>query len=397
MRVAFLVDESLPEGTRVHAKMIHELALEFQKQGHSSVVIAPGKPDQETLMAYTKIDGVALWRFRSGYIRGVGMIRRLINEWLLSYRLRKAMPGNTELHSFDLCVSYTPTIFYGPFTKYLKSRGTYIYQVLRDDFPQWLIDQGIISRWSPLSLFLKHYEKLNYKTADCVGVMSRANLLLFQAKNPSCSNSEVLMNWTSIVRDESVQPNTEIRIKHNLTEKVIFFYGGNLGHANDMPNIVRLARSLSNYGKAHFLIIGQGDQYNLICELVRDWGLKNVTILPSVSQDEFKRILKVIDVGLFSLSKHHTAHNFPGKILGYMADGIPILGSTNPNNDLVHVIDESGAGFIHVNGEDEALAASAIKLLEDEATREHCGNQARLLLGKYFSVENAYTKIVSKC
>ena len=179
MRIALLADESLPKGTRVHAKMIHELAAEFQRHGHKSVVITPGDPIQATALVIEFIDGIEYWRFRSGYTRGLGMVRRLINEWLLSFRAWSAIADEADRCGFDLCINYSPTIFFGPLAHKLKQRGAYIYLVLRDMFPLWIIEQGIISERSPAAFFLKYYEKLNYRVADCIGVMSEANMKVF--------------------------------------------------------------------------------------------------------------------------------------------------------------------------------------------------------------------------
>jgi O26-antigen biosynthesis N-acetyl-L-fucosamine transferase len=396
MKVAFLVDEYLPTGTRVHSKMIHQLAMEFQRNGHESVVITPGDPTQDSSLIIDFLNGVEVWRFKSGYIRGVGMAKRLINEWMLSYKAWNAVSKEVNNRCFDLCINYSPTIFFGPFTRRLKVKGTYIYQVLRDDFPQWLVDQEIISKWSPVTFFMRYYERLNYRTADCIGMMSEANVDVFKKRNPSYSNVTVLANWSSTQPFRGEEISSNILTEYNLSAKTVFFYGGNLGHSNDMPNIIRLARNLNSYQNAHFLIIGQGDQYDLINELVDLWDLENVTVLPSISQDAFQKVLTKIDIGLFSLSKNHTTHNFPGKLLGYMVESIPILGSTNPGNDLLTLVNNANAGFIHVNGDDDSLAASAIELMTNNALRLDCGINARALLMKYFSVKSAFQNIISE-
>ena len=85
MRIALLSDESLPLGTRVQPND-HELAKEFQLNNHTPVILTPGHPDQSTALVIDFVDGVEYWRFKSGYTRGVGMLRRLINEFLLSFR-----------------------------------------------------------------------------------------------------------------------------------------------------------------------------------------------------------------------------------------------------------------------------------------------------------------------
>lgn len=121
----------------------------------------------------------------------------------------------------------------------------------------------------------------------------------------------------------------------------------------------------------------------------------NTTILPSVNQKEFLDILSQIDVGLFSLNFNHKTHNFPGKLLGYMCESKPILGSINPNNDLKIVLEESSAGLISINGEDKILFDNAKKFLDDKV-RIEIGNNANLLLKNNFSVQSAAKKILKK-
>ena len=394
MRIALLPDEYLPSGTRVHAKMFHELAVSLKKNGHQPVVITPGTPFQKTRLIIDYVDDVEVWRFRAGYTRGVGMLRRAINEWLLPFRAWLAIKSKVEAENFDLCINYAPTIFFGPLANRLKSRGTYVYLIVRDMFPQWIIDQGLIREKSIAAYFFRYYEKLNYEASDCIGVQSQANLEVFSAKFPDCNNLKILRNWSATPALLAKDSNKEFLVEHSLTDKVIFFYGGNTGHAQDMENVMRLAKNMSVINEAHFLIIGQGDEFTLIQSLKVQWELDNVTILPAVSQAEFKGILAVIDIGLFSLAYNHTAHNFPGKLLGYMVESKPILGSVNPGNDLSSIINCSNAGFVYINGDDKLLADAATLLVSDHKLRQDMGNNSRALLLREFSVESAVTNIL---
>ena len=152
---------------------------------------------------------------------------------------------------------------------------------------------------------------------------------------------------------------------------------------------------MQNFEKAHFLIIGQGDEFKLIKKLKKDWELKNVTILPSVSHSEFKKLLALINIGLFSLAYNHTAHNFPGKLLGYMVESKPMLGSINPGNDLLELIVSSNAGFVYNNGEDQNLLNAAISLLNQTQLRKRMGENSRNLLLREFSIESAVNNILT--
>ena len=84
-----------------------------------------------------------------------------------------------------------------------------------------------------------------------------------------------------------------------------------------------------------------------------------------MSQSEYYSIQKECDVGLFTLHKSHVTHNFPGKLLGYMAQGIPTLGSVNPGNDLISIIHKHKAGLVSINGDDDDFLLNCKKLVLD--------------------------------
>ncbi|ELV8764094.1 glycosyltransferase, partial [Vibrio fluvialis] len=153
--------------------------------------------------------------------------------------------------------------------------------------------------------------------------------------------------------------------------------------------------NMKQYKDAHFLFVGQGDEVDLILDMAKDLKLENFSYLPSVNQSEFRDILSSIDVGLFSLSSKHTSHNFPGKLLGYMVQAIPILGSVNQGNDLLDLVNDNSAGYITINGEDEALLENAVSLYYSTDLRRNLGDGGYKLLCAEFSVESAEKSIVS--
>ncbi|WP_019673903.1 glycosyltransferase family 4 protein [Psychrobacter lutiphocae] len=331
LKILILSDDYLPNSTRVHAKMLHELAIQLSDIGHKVTVLTPGDANQKNIRVIDFLDNIEIWRFKSNPTRGVSKIKRAINESMLPIRAYIALKKHISTQSFDICINYSPTIFFGPLTWLLNKRGTFIYLILRDFFPQWVIDQGIIKEKSLISQYFKLFETLNYNASDCIAVQSPGNLALFKNKYPKKKNTTVLYNWAKAVST----PKNDIITKESLglNNKTVLFYGGNIGHAQDMMNIIRLAKKLKPYTHAHIVLMGQGDEYDLVKEKIVDWSLDNITLMPSVSQSEYIRIVAGMDIGLFSLSAKHSSHNIPGKLLGYMAESLPILGSVNKGND----------------------------------------------------------------
>jgi glycosyltransferase involved in cell wall biosynthesis len=393
MKICLIVDDYMPHSIKVAAKMMHELACEFVAQGHEVSVITPSAQLEEACELFM-LDGVNVWRFKSGEIKNVGKIKRAVNETLLPYRAWRALPPHFKHNRHDLIVYYSPTIFWGSLVERLKKLwGARSYLVLRDFFPQWAIDQGLIRKGSAIERYFRWFEAQNYSAADMIGLMSPKNLEWFQDSVRTDKPTEVLYNWAS--SETAADTGDVYRKELGLENKTVFFYGGNIGHAQDMMNIVRLAKNIRNEHNAHFVLVGAGDEVELVRSAIENDGVdNNMTLLPSVSQEVYQEMLAEFDVGLFSLHRDHTTHNFPGKLLGYMAYKKPILGSVNPGNDVQQVIEDAEAGFITINGDDKAFAHNALVLLRDHERRMTMGKNARQLLSDTFSVEAACWQIL---
>ena len=396
MKLALIIDDYLPDSTRVGAKMFHDLALELISMGHNVTVITPAV-GQEKKVTEHSVEGVRVWRFSSGPIKDVGKVTRALNETLLSFKAWSAIKENVNEHTFDGVIYYSPSIFFGGLVNKIKKRCKCpSYLVLRDLFPQWVIDAGMIKKGSLIEKYFKFFEQRSYKAANTIGLMSDKNIEVFKQSNQDKYPIEVLRNWADIKPVIAEDSATSFRSQLQLQNKIIYFYGGNIGHAQNMANLMRLAKNMQHCTQAHFLFIGQGDEVELINQLAEQWNLKNYTYLPSVNQNEFKKVLAEVDVGMFSLSAEHTAHNFPGKLLGYMVQSLPILGSVNSGNDLKELVNSNQAGYITINGDDEQLLVDAISLYESASLRKKVGCNAYELLKNEFSVTSIAENLVSK-
>jgi glycosyltransferase involved in cell wall biosynthesis len=395
MYLALLLDNSVFSSTRVHPKMIYELAIELVQQGHKPIVISPGESKQVEKLVIKEINGITFWEFRNGDIRGVSKTKRAINETLLSFNAWYSIHKELKDIKLDGVINYSPSIFFGPLVYYLKNKyNCPSYLILRDLFPQWAIDAGLIKKNSIIAKYFRFFEKLNYKSSDSIGFMSKANINVFKELNSENYNKTILYNWSDTSPYCKSQNHISLRSSLGLEGKVIFFYGGNIGLAQNMENLMRLARSMLINENAHFLFVGAGDEFELITTLKSEWNLINVDIIPSVPQDEYKAILSEIDIGIFSLAKEHKCHNFPGKLLGYMLESKPILGSVNVGNDLLDFINDYKVGYAYINGEDDKLLSSAIKLVNEKALVNKMGKNSFDLLNNVFSVRSATKNII---
>lgn len=392
MKILIIVVYYLPS-TQSSAKLIYDLATELRRQGHEPVVLAPDS-DISGDIQVTNEEGVTVVRVRSGKIKNASKYVRTINEVRLSQVLwsrgKKFFRGNR----CDLVICYSPSIFFGPLVKRLKELyqcGSYL--IMRDIFPQWALDMGLLKPGMVFNYF-KRKELENYDAADIIGIQSPGNFHYYRENGLDKKyRVEVLYNWVTLSERDVEFKN--YRKQLSLDGKVVFFYGGNVGVAQDMDNIVRLAERLVDEPRAFFLIVGDGSEVERLRGLIAEKGLKNIVLLDAVDQFEYLAMLSEFDVGLITLDHKLKTHNFPGKMLGYMSNSMPTLASVNPDNDLTVLFDTIRAGFVCINGEDDKLTEYALLLVQDPELRKELGRNSRRLLETTFSVEQAASQILS--
>lgn len=391
MNIAIFVDDYLPDSTKVAAKMIHELAREYISMGHKVTVFVP---DSKIIISRkeTTFDGINVVSFKNGEVKHCNKLIRAINELSLSINAWLKLKNYFKSNHHDLIIYYSPTIFFGTIVNYLKKLWhCESYLILRDIFPTWAVDQGHIKKGSLIHHFFSYFEIKNYDAATTIGLQSVKNKEMFDERFNCGYKTECLYNWAKITPLSTSQSN--IRDKYNLHDKVIFFYGGNMGTAQDMMNLVRLAEAMVVQPNAFFLFVGSGDEVDLMERNIARMELKNTMLLPSVNQTEFINILSECDIGMFSLSRSHTNHNFPGKILAYMQQEKAVLGSVNVGNDIINLFDKYNAGLISENGDYTALFNDAVSLIEQNRRKELARNASTVLKCE-FSVKNAALHIL---
>ncbi len=378
--------------TKSSAKLMYDLGQDLLLKGHEVSIITVCEDIDEKIQISIE-DGVNVVRVKSGKIDGANRYIRALNEFRLSSNIWKNGKDFFNNNTCDLVIWYSPSIFFGSLIKKIKMKNNcFSYLILRDIFPQWALDTGILKKGIIFNFF-KKVEIVQYENADIIGVQSPDNLLYFKNSNLYDKYKiEVLYNWTSLVNTENLK--TDFRLKLGLQNKVVFFYGGNIGQAQDLQNIIRLASRIQNETSAHFLIVGDGTESIKLKKIISELQLKNISILKSVDQSTYFAMLSEFDVGLISLERNFRTSNFPGKMLGYMQYSKPILASINPGNDLKKILLDNNAGLVSINGDDDLLVKNCLYLIQNPDARNKIGNNGYNLLKNIFSVNKASSQIL---
>lgn len=393
MRIALIADTFPPLRTS-GAVQLRDLSREFVRQGHHVTVMLPAD-DLNSPWQLEDYGGVQVLRLQAPRTKGVGYMRRTLAELLMPFAMKRNLQKSPlAAQKWDGVVWYSPSIFHGPLTNFLKRRnGCKSYLILRDIFPQWALDMGLMRRGLPYLFFAKVAE-YQYSVADIIGVQTPGNLVYFNSwKQKPQRQLEVLQNWLA---KPDILPRCTIRIDETpLIGRRIFVYAGNLGVAQGMDIILDLAAKFLPRDDVGFLFVGRGSEVVRLRAAANKRGLTNLVFFDEIHPDEISDLYAQCDVGLVALDSRHKSHNIPGKFLTYIQNGLPVLANVNSGNDLAPLIREEGVGQVCETNNLEELYSLAQKLLDQASQAERVAGQCRALFDRQFSAAQAAEQIVT--
>ena len=388
-----LVADAYPPSRTSAALQLKDLALEFLRQGITPTVIAPdsGLQDKSGLV---ELDGISVLRLKTPAHKNIGRIRRAIAESLMPFfmirNFRKSDLNNTH---WDAVIWYSPTIFLGPFIYFLKRRNTCpSYLILRDIFPAWALDLGLIRKGFAY-YFFRIFERFQYSIADCIGVQAIGNLDYFKSW-PTFAHKkiEVLQNWLS------PKPLSHCNVDIStlpIANRKIFVYAGNMGIAQGMGDLLGLAEALLARSDIGFLFIGRGSDMELLRFDAKNKNLVNTVFCDEIDADQIPGLYAQCHVGLIALDARHRTHNIPGKFLSYLQSGLPVMAIVNHGNDLQLLIEKYEVGRATTDRNQENLRVLASLLVEDLSSKNgEISSRCKALASELFSSKTAVEQIV---
>jgi len=391
MRIALLCD-TFPPLRSSGAVQLRDLSLEMARQGHEVTVLV-ATPELQVDWRADELGGVRILRLRCPRTKDVGYLRRTVGEVLLPFSMRQSLRRSPLADErWDGVVWYSPTIFLGPLARRLKSAsGCRGYLIVRDIFPEWAVDMGLMGTGLPYQFF-KAVARYQYATADVIGVQTDGNLEYFREWTiRSGKRIEVLHNWLA----EASNTGCSISIHEtSLAGRRILVYAGNMGVAQGVARLLDVADSLRSRTDLGFLFVGRGGEVQRLRRDAITRRLDNVAFFDEIDPDEIPGLYAQCHVGLVALDPRHRTHNIPGKFLSYMQCGLPVLATVNAGNDLVGLIQSERVGRVCTESSVESLKSSVDAVLSDVAEDLELPQRCRSLARRLFSPAAAVRQIV---
>ena len=381
----------------IHNKSIYsDLVNEFNQNGHEvHVMYAREKRYSLQTESYTE-NGIHYLGIRTGNItKNQNFVNKGISTLTIDTHFKNAYKKYWRDKEFDLVLFSTPPITVLKTLKFLKkeNQNTVFYLMLKDIFPQNAIDIELISSKGLISKYFSYKEHKLYNFFDRIGTMSEKNKSYLLSKHPYLvSKVEVLPNAIAIEEDSNLGTRKEFGLPE---DKVLLFYGGNLGLPQGLDFFVECMESLRYHPDCAFVIAGSGGNQDTILDYINYNKLDNIYFLGQISEQKFRRLTQVCDIGLIFLDYRFTIPNFPQRILSYMEASLPVICATDPNTDIGEIAEDHNYGYSVMSNDVKTWNFMAKKLIRSAELREEMGSNGYKHLLHNYTSEHAYKIIVS--
>lgn len=358
-----LVADAFPPMRSSASIQLWDLAVEIKRLGHDIWVLVPSS-DISQASILEIMEGINVLRLRAHKTKDIGYIKRAINEFLMPFlMIKNYRVSQVRDVQWDGVIWYSPTIFLGPVAWYLKKKsGCKAYLILRDIFPKWALDLGLIKKGLAYYLFCA-VERFQYYIADAIGIQSKFDLNHF-SRIPFLKKEKisVLNNWLSSASE--VQCSILIS-ETSLSGRKICVYAGNMGAAQNIYPLLEVASEMKEIEDVGFLFVGRGSQIQELKKYAQKNELVNTLFFDEIPHEEIPSLYRQCHIGLIALDEKHTTSNIPGKFISYLRSGLPVFAIINYGNELMEIIEQN-------------LLGRAIE----------CGHDAKFYIEKLLSIIN---------
>ncbi|MEH7504224.1 glycosyltransferase family 4 protein [Neobacillus drentensis] len=367
MRVIYLCQHFPPE-TGAPQIRVYEVSKELINRGHQVEVLTafPHHPKgvipeeyQGKFYLFEDWDGIPVhrsWIYPSG--KG-SFWKRLATYFSFTfsafYSILKSKPT-------DVIICNSPPLFLG-ITGYISAklkRAKFVFNVA-DIWPESAVELGILKN----KQFIKMAEWLEnflYRKSWKIATATEGIKEYMIRKGKREEDVFLLPNGVNTNTFSPLPKDTALLKEIGMKDKKIFMYAGTLGYAQGLDSVLEAAALVKeSVPDAHFLFVGDGQEYEKLIKMKEDLKLTNVTFYGSVPVSEMPKLFSIADYSIVSLRDIELFKGArPSKIFVALSTGTPVLYCGS--GESAEIVNQYNCGRIAPPENPEGIAAAVKEL-----------------------------------
>jgi putative colanic acid biosynthesis glycosyltransferase WcaI len=216
-----------------------------------------------------------------------------------------------------------------------------------------------------------------YCRSDAVVVLSRDMRELLAAGGVPEQVIRIVPNWIDTTAVCPVKQDNRFRHEHELEDKFVVMYSGNMGMSQNLTQMLEAAELLRGREDIAFAMVGDGADRRNLERIASEMRLGNVSFFGYQPKAELATSLSAADVHVVILQPHICQLLMPSKIYGALASGTPVVAVTSNGSELAEIVREHNLGAVVSDGTARALADTLAAMADRPEQSAAQGERAR--------------------
>jgi glycosyltransferase involved in cell wall biosynthesis len=283
----------------------------------------------------------------------------------------------------DIVVGVTPTFSGAVAAVTASARYRVPFVLLVHDLMGHAADQSGISGGSKVSSFVRSTELAAAQRATRIGIVADGFRSYFSDAGIPDERIVRLRTWT--LGQGAINSRDSTRAELRWGSDFVVLHAGNLGHKQDLDNLIDAAELLRSDRSVRVVLAGDGNDRERLERRVHASSVSNVEFLGPQPWGRYEAMLEAADVLVVNQRPSVSDMSLPSKLTSYFAAGLPIVAAVSPSSETAHEIERSGGGVVVNAGEPKALVRAVRELRSSPERRSSLGSQARDYAAKHLT------------
>jgi len=349
---------------------VERLSRELVARGHEVFVFTSS---EKSFSYHEKVDGVEIYRFRP--------LTRVYNVPIVPSLLISLLQENRP----DVIHTHQYPVFFSDVSaqvSYLRNIPLVLHvHVISEPKSAF---SGIVS-----NLYYKTIGRLPFRNARTIIVPSFAYKKLLVEMGSESKKVKVIPYSVDLDRFNPNNNGEEFRKRYNCDGSNVILSVGRLNYQKGFQYLLKaMPKILQQMPNAKLMIVGEGEEFTCLSNMVQSLGLKDSVILTgAMSQKEMSEAYVAADV--FVLPS--IFESFGIALIEAQAAGKPVVGTRV--GGAPEALQEDETGFLVNPGDFEQLAEAIIRFLSDEKLAREMGENGKRFVKARFDVRKIVDQV----
>ena len=284
-----------------------------------------------------------------------------------------------------------------------RLRRLRVVSLVQDIYPDVAVSLGALRERSIVTRLLNRIGRFTLRRSNRIVVLGECmrERIIAKVGQDASARIDVIHNWAD---GEEIAPlngeENSFSQKHNLADKFVVLFSGNLGRVNEFQTALEAARSLHDREDILFLFIGEGAKASEIEAFAKGHDLRNIRMLPYQPRENLKYSLSAGDASLVTLADGLAGLSVPSKTYGILAAGRPIIFVGDKESSTARIVKENNCGAVVSSGDSDGLKRIITEWSSNKEKLADLNRAARAAFDEQFDRERAvkaYLDTFAKC